>query len=172
MDLLPEAEYEVSASARAALRSFTSNMIAEYVSAISLRVPATDKEPFVKIAAQAKKEVTMLKELTWNYVIHNPALATQQVGFQRIVKTLFHQLFSAAASKKKNLNVFPPLYREALDLELKRKRGVKGKENALNGAITRIILDVISSMTERQALRMYGRLEGVDPGSILDPLYY
>ncbi len=114
----------------------------------------------------------MLKELTWNYVIHNPALATQQVGFKQIVKTLFNHLFSAAASKKKNLNIFPPLYGELLDIELRRKRAAKEKREALNAAITRIILDVISSMTERQALRMYSRLEGIDPGSILDPLYY
>lgn len=167
MDLMPEAEYEISLGARAALRSFTSDRIAEYVAAFSLRAPTPTNGAFVKIEPQAKKEVTMLKELTWNYVIHNPALATQQVGFKRIVTTLFDRLFSAA-SKKKDLNVFPPLYRDALTVVLVERQGKK----ALNAAIARIILDVVSSMTERQALRMYGRLEGTDPGSILDPLYY
>lgn len=170
MNLLPEIAYEVSAPSRAELRTFTSNFIGGYVSALQLRLPAKDDESFVIIDAQAKKEVTMLKELTWHYVIHNPALATQQVGFQEIVNTLFDRLFSAAAAKKKNLNVFPPIYREALDAVLRDNAG--GPDKDREAAITRLILDVISSMTERQALRMYGRLEGTDPGSILDPLYY
>ena|SRR5689334_1773370 len=144
-------------------------MIATYVDAFSLRVPPTSADQFAVIKHQALKEVTMLKELTWNYVIHNPALATQQLGFQKIVTTLFDRLFSAAAAPKKHLAVFPPLFQVALEAEL-RSTGRSSTE--VEAAIARIILDVISSMTERQALRMYGRLEGTDPGSVLDPLYY
>ena len=115
----------------------------------------------------------MLKELTWHYVIHNPALATQQVGYRKIVTTLFRRLFSAAASTRRDLAVFPPQFREALTNLNAATRNERGDlSDAGYKDVARIILDVISSMTEKQALRMYGRLEGIDPGSILDPLYY
>lgn len=168
IDLFPEAEYEVSTHSRATLRSFTSQMIAQYVAAFHLRVPSTDAETFIRIDDQALKEVTMLKELTWNYVIHNPALATQQRGYRHVVKVLFDELFNAA--KAGELNIFPPLFRDAFDKTAKDL--VSGPETDKDRANARIVLDVISSMTEKQALRMYGRLRGTDPGSVLDPLYY
>ena len=34
---------------------------------------------------------------------------------------------------------------------------------------TRIVVDLIASMTEQQALKMYQRLIGVSLGSVLDP---
>jgi dGTPase len=176
-NLMPEIQYEVSVRSRTTLRSFTSNTIARYVDSFRLRVPAKSSDSFVRIRKAVSREVAMMKELTWNYVIHSPALATQQVGFQRIVTRLFELLFSAAAARKENLNVFPPLFREALrKLRREHKRGGRrrGGESTTDyeASIARIILDVISSMTENQALRMFGRLEGTDPGSILDPLYY
>jgi dGTPase len=168
ISLFPEAPYEVSTGARAQLRTFTSNMIAQYVAAFQLRIPQNSSEDFAVIEDQARKEVAILKELTWHYVIHNPALATQQHGFRTIVRVLFEILFESAT--KDNLNVFPPMFREALQSELQTH--LSGPTEARHAAVARIILDVISSMTEQQALRMFGRLTGGSPGSVLDPLYY
>jgi dGTPase len=172
--LVPESGYETSTRSRADLRTFTSNFIATYVAAFSLRVPSHSGESYVRIEDQAKKEVTMLKELTWQYVIHSPALATQQVGYRKVIETLFNRLFSAAASKRgHNLAMFPLAFRNDLEQCIAESRNARGSlSNDGLRRIGRIVLDVISTMTERQALRMYGRLTGTDPGSILDPLYY
>jgi dGTP triphosphohydrolase len=58
----------------------------------------------------------MLKELTWRYVIQNPALETQQYGQRRVIMDLFHIFADAAVSRgaPKNLGIFPVDYQEQL----------------------------------------------------------
>ena len=63
-------------------------MINRYINALTLdAAPGSSKT--VSIEAQSHMEVTMLKELTWVYVINNPGLATQQFGQRKVVSTLF-----------------------------------------------------------------------------------
>ena len=66
---------------RADLRSLTASLIRRYVTdAITLREPSSLTNRGVDITPEYEMEVKILKELTWEYVIDNPALATQQYG--------------------------------------------------------------------------------------------
>jgi hypothetical protein len=73
----PVVPYSGKRSERAFLRDMTSVFVGRYMRAISLRRPLNCSESVVKITKAAKQEITMLKELTWQYVIENPALAAQ-----------------------------------------------------------------------------------------------
>ena len=100
----------------------------------------------------------MLKELTWEYVITNPALTTQQIGQRRVIQELFTTYLNAAASPSEQ-TIFPAIYQDYL-----REVGGDHKQRA------RIVADLISGFTGEQALRLYRRFTGIDLGNVLDPL--
>ncbi len=87
----------------------------------------------------------MLKELTWRYVINDPAMAAQQYGQRRAIRTLFDCFHTAAC--KDNLKIFPKYYQEKMG-------GVTPNEK------TRLVVDLIAGMTERQCCGMYERMTG------------
>jgi dGTPase len=152
----PVVPYSGKRSERAFLRDMTSVFVGRYMRAISLRRPKNCKESVVKITKAAKQEITMLKELTWQYVIENPALATQQQGYARVIESLFSTFFDAA--KDGHLAIFPPIIRERLTAESDKE------------VVTRVVADFIASMTEQHALEMYQRLTGISFGSFLKTL--
>ncbi len=105
-----------------------------------------------------EKQVIMLKELTWHYVIKNPALETQQHGQRRVISDLFETFLVAASGTgaSRNRGIFPVGYQEQL------------AEAADDKEAVRIVADLIASMTEHQALKMHQRLTGAAPGSVMD----
>jgi len=145
---------------RAALRSSTSFFIDRYINALNLAGNGRTN-PAVEIDPELECEVTILKQLTWHYVIENPALETQQYGIRRVIEYLFEAFMNAADSPRR-WTMFPAGYREELhrieqcgtEMEIER---------------VRTVIDLIASMTEQQALKMYQRLTGVSLGSVLDP---
>lgn len=145
---------------RTALRTFTAGLIGRYVRNTRLQdsVPGQPLE----IPPGFKHEVKMLKELTWYYVIHNPSLATQQYGQRKIIEDLFG-IFYDAVEKPKYRHLLPHIYQEQLE---EMERTFHGEE--LDHNRTRIVVDLISSMTERHALIMHRRLKGISLGSVLD----
>src|SRR5205085_4547448 len=70
---------------RVRLRSVTSPLIGSFVNAVGLRGAP---RPSIHIQTKQRAEIFMLKQLTWHYVIKNPALATQQHGQTTIIRTL------------------------------------------------------------------------------------
>src|SRR5215213_657390 len=146
--------YQGRRSQRSLLRTYTSKLIGKYLRAIKF-VENADGWLQARISSDADKEVMMLKELTWRFVIQNPALETQQYGQRRVIKELFHIFADAAVSRgsPKNLGIFPIDYQEQLT--------VAGEEHER----LRLISDFIASMTEQQAFVMHRRLTGVAPGS-------
>jgi len=58
--------------------------------------------------------------------------------------------------KKRNLGIFPPGFREAIE------------QARDSDEIRRYIVDLIASLTERQAIDTFRRLTGVSSGSVLD----
>jgi len=151
--------YQGRRSQRSLLRTYTSKLIGKYLRAIKF-VENADGWLQARISSDADKEVMMLKELTWRFVIQNPALETQQYGQRRVIKELFHIFADAAVSRgsPKNLGIFPIDYQEQLT--------VAGEEHER----LRLISDFIASMTEQQAFVMHRRLTGVAPGSVTDIL--
>lgn len=148
-----EEPYNGSRDHRARLRSFTGRLIGRYVNAIDVRTPNTPGDQRIAIDEEYLKEVAMLKELTWSYVIEAPALATQQRGQREIIRTLFRMLKEASDV---STNIFPIFYREQL---------MKANSNPER---TRVVVDLISGMTERQAVMMYEQLLGISAGSGLE----
>jgi dGTPase len=147
--------YKGTRADRAALRHTTSSLINLYAGAISLRVPASDDEPFVVIRPEAVDDVRILKELTWHFVISNPALATQQHGKERVIAELF-SIFMDASTSKRWRNILPVRCREELGSL------VSDQDRA------RVIADVVSSLSDQEAVSVHGRLTGVRTGSVLD----
>jgi dGTP triphosphohydrolase len=105
-----------------------------------------------------RAEVTVLKGLTWHYVIDSRSLTAQRFGQRSLVRSLFAILCDAASSKG-DWHVFPEIYQEALEL-------VHPEQDQ----VLRIVADVIASMTEPQLIGLHQRLTGSSLGSALDPI--
>ena len=152
-------QYQGTTAQRAALRGSTSFFINRYIDALDLVDPKDNSGKTVRIDQVLEEEVRLLKELTWHYVIQNPSLRTQQHGQQEVIRGLFARYSDAA--KKRDYQMFPAGYQE----EFERQQ----REGAGPGERARTIADYIASMTEQQALKMYGRITGTSLGSVLDP---
>lgn len=148
---LPFERFTGTRAQRFRLRAYTSTMIGRYLGAVRLKVPTSTTDRFVEIDRELEMQVTMLKELTWTYVIENPSLVMQQRGHCVVIGELF-RIFHEAALGKKNLRLLPPAIREQLD-------------SASPDPEARIVADYIAGMTERQALNTFLKLTGVVPGS-------
>jgi dGTPase len=156
--------YTGSVGHRASLQSLSADLIGTYVDAFRLKDNWRPGERRVVIDDDARKEVVMLKELTWQYVIKNPALAIIQHGQRQIVEELF-RVFLIAAKTPASRSIFPPVNREQLE------RAVKSvPEEDQPTATARVVIDLIAGLTEQQALALYQRLSGMFPGSILDTI--
>lgn len=131
---------------RAGIWQFSTVLISRYVDAITLRTPTAGARSVVDIKSYAEDEIRMLKELTWHYVILNNELATLQHGQTQTVRTVFETMHLAV---KDNRKLFPPAYQEELDTA------------AGNDLLqTRIVVDYVASMTEREVARVYALLTG------------
>ena len=161
LDSVPLSEsYKATQDQRSALRSFTAGLIARYVT--NTKLVEKSEGTLLEIAAGFKREVKMLKQLTWHYVIDNPALATQQYGQRRIIKELF-KIFREVAGSDDYRHVLPASSREQVE---SLDAVASSSERERN--VTRIVVDLIASMTEKHALGMHHRLTGVSLGSALD----
>jgi len=144
-----------------ALYEFTSSAINTFVQGTSLQPPKGHRNDGLKIDPVYRTQIVLLKELTWCYVINNPALAALQHGQRKAIRTLFEVFNDAAATG--NWSLFPPLFREQ-GVELAKQDDWSDARRA------RLVADTIAAMTDEQALRLYQRLCGHTLGSVLDPI--
>lgn len=121
-------------------------------------------EPYLQVDPELRDEVTLLKELTVYYVIGDSALRAQQRGQRKLIGELFDILFDAIdPSGPEDIDIVPnPFREEANDLQNPSEKR----------QICRITTDIITSMTEKQAVQMYERLTGTSPGSIRERIIY
>ncbi len=151
---VPFAEsYEGTKDHRRALRSFTAGLIAECVKGVHI----APKEQKLVVPPARHKEILMLKQLTWHYVILSPSMATKQTGQKKIIRELF-AIFHGAAFDSNSRGIFPHAYRELIE------------EASSAREVTRLVTDMIAGMTEQQAVNIHRKLTGVALGSLLDPL--
>lgn len=137
---------------RARLRDFTGGLVHRYINGVELRKHGGKLG--VVINPEFVKEVTILKELTWTYVIDAPALATQQAGQKEVIGKLF-AVYAEAADSRKHWNLFPPYYREQLEASSSETERI------------RTVVDWIAGMTERLAVEKYTQLLGISPDKSL-----
>ena len=98
-----------------------------------------------------KKEIALLKQLTWHYVIDAPGLALQQHAQRRIVGDLFG-VFLNEAQKKTPSRLLPPYYQERL----------RSTKNPTGDRAERVVIDLIAGMTESRAVLTYRKLNGIE----------
>lgn len=151
--------YDGSHALKAYLRRFTSLHVSRYINAVRLCDPLQHEGCLIQIDPQAAQEVKMLKELTWHYVMRSPALTAQKKGYVRIIEVLF-QTFHEASQHQRDWDIFPLGYRERLEATDDTHER------------SRIVIDLIASMTETQAIQMYQRLQGTSESSMLLQIVY
>lgn len=135
------------------LRNFTSQLIGNYVRAITLRNEAGKSA--VEILPDAADEVRVLKYFARHYVIGLPALHAQQYGQKRIVRELFEIFLKEG--KVGNFSIFPARLRYIWTDNAADKPG-------------RLAADCVASLTENEAYQLHHRLSGAESGLVLDPI--
>ncbi len=160
---LPTREpYTGTRSQRGHLAEFTSKTVSDYVQGTRLQRPPGRNGKGLDVPEDFSIQVALLKELTWCYVIDNPALAGHQFGQRKIIRTLF-EIFSEAA-RQRQWTLFPPQFREEAEDVLQTHGDIPPARCA------RLVADTIATMTDQQAVRIYQRLTGQSQGSVLDPI--
>lgn len=141
----PEERYTGSFEDRARLYAFSTGLIGYFVTALH---PNTQKNAssLVAIEPDARREMEVLKQFIWEYVIENPDLAVPQHGQRLAVQTVFKELLKA--STQKAFHLFPAHYHEAI-------KNAKTKADQV-----RTVSDCISGMTEKELLQFYRSLQG------------
>lgn len=138
--------YAGTHSHRSQLRQFSAYCINRFISAMGLQRPSRGKKSWVYVQPDVEQKVFMLKQLTWHYVIQDPSMASQRHAQRTVIRALFDCYFEAA--RKGELDMFPVFYRERMTRASREEK-------------TRLVIDLISSMTERQAVAMYQRISGM-----------
>jgi dGTPase len=146
----PESSYEHTAAMRAQMRNFGSELITRYLDAFRLvDDPKTDL-PGLEIDSLCRLEVEALKLLVRVYVIRRPGLAVVQHGQERVIRCLFQRYFEASKrGESGDRRLFPVAARERL-------KNCDGSERAR----ARIVIDLISGLTETGAIALHQGLEG------------
>jgi dGTPase len=148
-DLL-EQPYEATREQRRAIRLITSTLIGRYVTSIRVVIPQNTGDRCVVIDQEVSDEVSVLKQITREFVLKRPALRAQQKGQSRIIKELFDDLFQPGSEE-----YLPEKFADLFATGASRPRSVA---------------DCISSLTEKEAVALHSRLRGRDSGSLLDPI--
>jgi dGTPase len=139
---------------RAVLRTRTASLIGRFVTNVSLQKRDPEGSA-IQVPVEDRVLLKFCQRLVWQYVIKNPALATQQFGQRRVIRTLF-EVYVHAAKRKRDL--IPPRYYGELD----------GAAN--DAARTRLAADIVASLTDSQANLMFGRFTGASAGSVTEIL--
>lgn len=153
-----EERFHGSQAERGALRGLTSTLVRKFIRSFRLNPAWKLGDKRTVIDDDAQREILILKQLTWHYVIGDSSLMTQQIGFRKMIAEMFH-VFQKAAEKNE-IGIFPAGVQEVLE---------KLPSSERIGKI-RTIADFIAGMTEPQAIAMYQRLSGVSAGSVLKPV--
>ena len=146
---------------RAALRSFTSGLIGRYIGGIELQIPVSKNERRVKFEEGQQREIELLKLLTRRFVIDNPALATQQFGKREVIRSLFSTFMNVTRGRSEWESILPVRAKEQLD-EIAPAERDRGR--------ARVVADLISSLSDQEAIVLHRRLSGAGAGSVLDSL--
>jgi dGTPase len=163
--LFPGVPYRGTHEDRRDLHSMTSQLINSYFQ--STTVHATPK--WVRQTDAVKHGVMLLKQLTWQYVVNSPALATMQEGQKRVVDEVFTMLTDWIKKEQKSGTEHRlPARLRLLSAAFREDQDAMDSLQAEDARCARIVSDYICSLTEAQLLNLFGRLTGRSPNSVLD----
>jgi dGTPase len=158
----PERRFRDSNENQMRLQLFATNLIRPFAQAITYFPDAGAPNAIARIDPMARRQVDLLKEFTWHYIILNQDLALPQAGQRKAVRTVFRKLLLAARGQ--NLHFFPAATQDSLDTEQvwDSIAGVKSLKEV------RLVADYIAGMTEKELMRVYRSMEGTagDSGRI------
>ena len=140
--LLPVLEaYSGSQTQRRYLTDFVNRKLTDFVMKTEV-----SEDGSLQRDQRLDREVTILKQLTWFYVIEDPALAEQQHGQCKIVEDLF-EIYSNEIESNKH-RILPPAFRDQVsDLKTKQDK-------------VRFVVDLIAGMGEQEIYNRHQVLTG------------
>ncbi|WP_316306709.1 deoxyguanosinetriphosphate triphosphohydrolase family protein [Clavibacter michiganensis] len=143
-------------SHRMAVSRLGSFFIGRYVDSAKL-----DESGKLVIPLDFRREVMLLKQLTWQNVIEDATLTTMQKGHVHIISYLYKTLLEWLTEEKK---------RQRLPTRLREMELVSTEEEhpSNEARLGRVVADYVSQLTEEQALDFYARLTGSTRGTIHD----
>jgi dGTPase len=148
--------FDGSLKSRATVSELGSSLINLLVNSTSLTA-----EGKLAIEPTLKRQVHFLKQLTWQFVINEPSLATLQVGEVKVIDDLFDSLTDWIATEKRKQRL-PTRLKDLQLLAMDESYNTKEARDA------RTVADYISSLTEDQAMDLHARLHGYTRGSVQD----
>jgi dGTPase len=142
-ELLPEEKYLGSIIQRRSIRALVSFFVRRWVSATGFQ------DGSLKIKDYAKQEVAVVQELTWQYVIEDPALRALQDYQNRMIRKVFEVLESGRREGVTS-GLIPPSYLERI------------QEATTEPEKTRAIIDLVANMGEDQVINTHRAISDVD----------
>jgi dGTPase len=123
----------------------------------------------IVFAPATRHEVLVLKQMTWQYVMHNPALTSVQQGQVKVIEDLYDLLlrWSTKEFAAKTLYRLPNRLRGAIEA-VEADPGAHASLPDVDQRCARGVCDYVASLSEDQALELHGRLCGLSQASILD----
>jgi len=146
-------KYDGSRELRASLREMTSALVGNFIGETTITPLGS-----IRIPEITRDTVLLMKQITRDYIISNPALAAQQKGHERIVTEVFTIIHSDTEEVGGTIN--PPTY---LPQRFEYLSSLTDKKS-------RFVADCISGLTERELTELHARLTGISYGSVLDPI--
>lgn len=151
--------YRGTRTDRVAVRKGASGLIGEFVrEGLEIETDWKPGKRRVVVRSDIDLRLTMLKELVWSYVIDRPSLASQQAGHEAVIEGLY--AYFHRALEKDLVRRIPPQF---IEIVKERDKGVETD--------ARLAADMVCSLTDEQALALFRRVSGSDPGTITAPLF-
>jgi dGTPase len=163
---LPAAGYRDTDGDKLLLHALTSGLVKRFQQGISI-----DTSGILVVDPETKMLMEALKQLTWYFVIDQPALATLQQGQIRVVRNLFDWLlawvrdsFTLYGSETPPVFEFkkshlPALLKDYVELCF-RDAGCQHSYKTDEEKYRRGVVDFIVSLTELEAYELHHRLGG------------
>jgi dGTPase len=149
----PSRRFTDSSQDHMRLHQFATGLIRPLVDSIKYVQNAAPTERTVLIDPLAKRQVDLLKQFTWHYIILNRDLSILQAGQRKAIRTVFRKLLLAA--RRGDFQMFP----DAVKHEFRTndiKRLLSGDEpNRVRG-----VADYIAGLTEKEVMRVFRTIEG------------
>jgi dGTPase len=156
---LPRAAYDGSRDDQIGLGKLANILITRYTDAVRVKSDGS-----IETSREAQHEVNVLKQMTWFYMIDNPALHSLQAGQRRKVRGIYRELATWADDVVADQGVADSQLPKQLSEML---RAIRNDPNAVDAYGSddlllrrRACVDYVSSLTEPQADELWARITG------------
>ena len=151
---------------KAQIKRVSSQLIQTYIHSVQLS-PEYGDRGYLQYDVAKEEELKFLQRIVWSYVISNPRLSTQRYGQKRIIRTLFTIYLEAIQNR--DLSFIPPRFvKEYLDLSDRYSGNSQLERRKIAQEKVRMAVDIVSGLSEAEAVLQYRRLTGISQDSFLD----